>query len=70
MKGIELLAVSQEYTIRTEFREYPNLVFTGFSTESNGVTLACFDDVQNGWESFFDISVPTNEVILKQKEFS
>ena len=65
MKGIELLAESQEYTIRTQFREYPNLVFTGYYKENDDVTLACFDDVQNGWESFFDISVPTNEVILK-----
>ena len=64
MKGIELLAVSQEYTIRTQFAEYPNLVFTGYYKENDDVTLACFDDVQNGWESFFDISVPSNEVIL------
>jgi len=60
MKGLELLVKGQEYVVRTQFREYPNLVFTGFFKENDDVTLACFEDV------FFDISVPSNQVIINQ----
>ena len=63
MKGLELLVKGQEYVVRTQFGEYPNLVFTGFFKENDDVTLACFDAVQQGWESFFDISIPTTRVI-------
>ena len=67
--NIEILKVSQEYTVRTQFNPegYPNLVFMGFHKENDDVTLACFDDVQQGWESFFDISIPSNvaELITK-----
>ncbi len=68
MQGLELLVRGQEYTVITEFKPegYPNLVFTGFYKENDDVTLACFDDIQQGWESFFDISVPTNCVILNK----
>ena len=62
MQGLELLVKGQEYVVRTQFGEYPNLVFTGFFKENDDVTLACFEDVQQGWESFFDISVSTNIV--------
>lgn len=66
MKGLELLQIGREYTIRTQFNPegYTHLVFTGYYKENEDVTLACFDAVQRGWEEFFDISVPTNEVIL------
>jgi hypothetical protein len=60
--NIEILKVSKEYIVKTQFNPsgYPNLVFTGFYKESDNVTLACFDDVQQGFESFFDISISSN----------
>ena len=67
MKGLELLVKGQEYVVTTQFNPagYDHLVFTGFSQENDDVTLACFEDVQRGYESFFDISVPTSQVIKK-----
>ena len=67
--NIEVLKVSQEYVVKTQFNldGYPNLVFTGFYKENDDVTLACFDDVQRGVESFFDISIPENIAILVVK---
>jgi hypothetical protein len=67
--NIEVLKVSQEYIVKTQFNQdgYPNLVFTGFHKENDDVTLACFDDVQQGFESFFDISIPENIAILVVK---
>jgi hypothetical protein len=62
MQGLDLLVKGHEYVVCTQFGEYPNLVFMGFFKENDDVTLACFDDVQQGWESFFDISVPDNIV--------
>lgn len=69
MQGLELLVRGQEYVVRTQFNPegYPNLVFMGFYKENDDVTLACFDDVQQGFESFFDISVPSNVVELAIK---
>jgi hypothetical protein len=66
----EILKVSQEYVVKTQFNPegYTNLVFTGFYKENDDVTLACFDDVQQGFESFFDISVPSNVVELAINE--
>ena len=61
--AVEWLVKGHEYVVRTQFGEYPNLVFTGFFKENDDVTLACFDAVQQGWESFFDISIPTTVVI-------
>ena len=63
MKGVKKLVKGQEYLIRTSYGDYPNLVFTGFFKENEDVTLACFDDLEQGWESFFDISIRSNEVI-------
>ena len=70
MKGLELLVKGQEYVVTTQFNPegYDHLVFTGFEQENDYVTLACFEDVQRGYESFFDISVPTNQVIVSNKE--
>ena len=70
MQGLELLVRGQEYVVRTQFNPegYPNLVFMGFYKENDDVTLACFDDVQQGFESFFDISVPENVVELAINE--
>jgi len=64
MKGLELLVKGQEYIVTTRFNAegYDNLVFTGFYQENPDVTLACFEDVQRGYESFFDISDPNNQV--------
>lgn len=66
IQGLELLVRGKEYTVFTQFNQdgYPNLVFTGFYKENDDVTLACFDDVQQGWESFFDISIPTDRIVL------
>jgi hypothetical protein len=68
--NIEVLKVSQEYVVKTQFNPegYPNLVFTGFYKENDDVTLACFDDVQQGFESFFDVSIPDNVVELAINE--
>jgi len=65
MKGLELLVKGQEYVVTTQFNPagYDHLVFTVFFQENDDVTLACFEDVQRGYESFFDTSVPTNQVI-------
>ena len=70
MQGLELLVRGQEYVVRTQFNPegYPNLVFMGFYKENDDVTLACFDDVQQGFESFFDSSVPDNVVELAINE--
>ena len=70
MQGLELLVRGQEYVVRTQFNPegYPNLVFMGFFKENDDVTLACFDDVQQGFESFFDISVSENVVELAINE--
>ena len=70
MQGLELLVIGQEYVVTTQFNPegYDHLVFTGFEQENDYVTLACFEDVQRGYESFFDISVPTNRVIVSNKE--
>ena len=70
MQGLELLVIGQEYVVTTQFNPegYDHLVFTGFEQENDYVTLACFEDVQRGYESFFDISVPTNQVIVSNKE--
>ena len=69
MKGLELLVKGQEYVVTTQFNPagYDHLVFTGFAQENEGVTLACFEDVQRGYESFFDTSVPTNQVISSKQ---
>jgi hypothetical protein len=69
MQGLELLVIGQEYIVTTQFNTegYDHLVFTGFEQENEGVTLACFEDVQRGYESFFDTSVPTNQVISSNK---
>jgi hypothetical protein len=68
MKGLELLVKGQEYVVTTQFNPagYDHLVFTGFSQENDDVTLACFEDVQRGYESFFDTSVLSNQVIINQ----
>ena len=70
MQGLELLVKGQEYVVTTQFNPegYDHLVFTGFEQENDYVTLACFEDVQRGYESFFDISVPTNRVIVSNEE--
>ena len=70
MKGLELLVKGQEYVVTTQFNPegYDHLVFTGFEQENDYVTLACFEDVQRGYESFFDTSVTTNQVIVSNKE--
>jgi hypothetical protein len=70
MKGLELLVIGQEYVVTTQFNPegYDHLVFTGFEQENDDVTLACFEDVQRGYESFFDTSVPTNQVIVSNEE--
>ena len=70
MKGLELLVIGQEYVVTTQFNPegYDHLVFTGFEQENDYVTLACFEDVQRGYESFFDTSVTTNQVIVSNEE--
>lgn len=68
MKGLELLKKSETYIVYTEYNPegYKDHVFTGYLKENDDVTLACFDDVSSGWESFFDISIPSNRVELQQ----
>jgi hypothetical protein len=65
MKNLELLVEGKEYIVTTQFRPdgYDGLVFSGFSKENDDVTLACFEDVKRGYESFFDISVSTTTII-------
>jgi hypothetical protein len=63
MKGIDLLIRGCEYTVRTQFEEYQNLVFTGFWKENDDVTLACFVNTRSGLETFFDTDVPSNAVV-------
>jgi len=68
MKGLELLKKSETYIVYTDYNQegYKDHVFTGYLKENDDVTLACFDDVSSGWESFFDISIPSNRVELQQ----
>ena len=69
MKGLELLVIGQEYKVQTAFAGYTNLKFKGFINENNGVILASFSSTKSFQLSrFFDISVPTNRVIVSNKE--
>ena len=69
MKGLELLVIGQEYKVQTAFAGYTNLKFKGFINENNGVILASFSSTKSFQLSrLFDISVPTNQVIVSNKE--
>lgn len=65
MKGLHLLQMNNKYTIRTQFNPdgYTHLIFSGYYKENDDVTLATFKDDKQGREIYFDISVPSNEVI-------
>jgi len=67
MQGLDTLKVSKTYVVYTKYNPegYRDLVFTGYYKENEDVTLACFDAVESGWESFFDTSVPSNRVELQ-----
>ena len=69
MQGLELLVIGQEYKVQTAFAGYTNLKFKGFINENDDVTLASFSSTKSFQPSrFFDISVPTNRVIVSNKE--
>jgi hypothetical protein len=70
MQGLELLfdaMVGDVFTVKTAYAVYPSLIFMGFHQENDDVTLAAFNgvDITQGL-IFFDISVPSNQVIVNQ----
>jgi hypothetical protein len=69
MKGLELLVIGQVYKVQTAYAGYTNLKFMGFINENDDVTLASFSSTKSFQPSrFFDISVPSNQVIVSNKE--
>ena len=69
MKGLELLVIGEEFKVQTAYASYTNLKFMGFINENDDVTLASFSSTKSFQPSrFFDISVPTNRVIVSNKE--
>jgi hypothetical protein len=69
MKGLELLVIGEEFKVQTAYASYTNLKFMGFINENDDVTLASFSSTKSFQLSrFFDISVPTNQVIVSNEE--
>ena len=69
MKGLELLVIGEEFKVQTAYASYTNLKFMGFINENDDVTLASFSSTKSFQPSrFFDISVPSNQVIVSNKE--
>jgi len=68
MKGLELLVIGEEFKVQTAYASYTNLKFKGFINENDGVILASFSSTKSFQPSrFFDISVPTNQVISSKQ---
>ena len=68
MKGLELLVIGEEFKVQTAYASYTNLKFKGFINENDGVILASFSSTKSFQISrFFDICVPTNQVISSKQ---
>ena len=72
MKGLEFLfdaMLEDVFTVQTAYASYPNLKFLGFEQENDDVILAVFSSPDTLDTLYFDISVPSNQVIRDKKPF-
>ncbi len=66
MKGLEFLfdaMLEDVFTVQTAYASYPNLKFLGFEQENDDVILAVFSSPDTLDTLYFDISIPSNQVI-------